>query len=343
MRLCRGESGVELAQVVAATLERIDVLERHVRHQCAQLRIELEEMRLIVGAIVGTEGLVLPVGGFREPSQQRVMRVAREQRIPIRAPEHLDDVPPRTGEQAFEFLDDLAIAAHGAIEALQVAIDDEGQIVELLARRQGQGAHRFGLIHFAIAEHAPDVPRGGVGQIAIGEVAHEARLVDGVDGTDTHRAGGHLPEIGHQPGMRVGAKTAATDFLAEMRQLLLAQPSLEKRARIDTGRRVRLEKHQVAIVAFAIGAKEMIETDLEDLRGGGVAGHVSTKFTVGLVGAYHHRQRVPAKYRGNALLERDIARMHGLLLERDGISVGGIRHRMRQDVELTRLLLQLRQ
>jgi len=36
-----------------------------------------------------------------------------------------------------ELLDDLAVAAHGTIEALQVAVDDEDQVVEFLAATPG--------------------------------------------------------------------------------------------------------------------------------------------------------------------------------------------------------------
>ena len=48
-----------------------------------------------------------------------------------------------------------------------------------------------------------------------------------------------------------------------------AQAAFEERARIDTGRRMRLEEHQVApvpAIAF-VGAEEMIEAALEDLGG----------------------------------------------------------------------------
>lgn len=49
--------------------------------------------------------------------------------------------PLSTTEHAFEFLDDLAVAANRAVEALQVAVDDEDQVVQLrdLARRYAQG------------------------------------------------------------------------------------------------------------------------------------------------------------------------------------------------------------
>ena len=52
------------------------------------------------------------------------------------APDHLDHVPAGAAEIGFQLLDDLAVAAHRAVEALQVAVDDEDQVVEPLARRQ---------------------------------------------------------------------------------------------------------------------------------------------------------------------------------------------------------------
>ena len=63
---------------------------------------------------------------------------------------------PAPRKAAFEFLDDLAVAAHRAVEALQIAIDDEDEVVEPFAGGQRQGAERFGLVGFAVAEEAPD-------------------------------------------------------------------------------------------------------------------------------------------------------------------------------------------
>ena len=53
---------------------------------------------------------------------------------------HFDDVPARAAENGFEFLNDLAVATHRTVETLQVAVDDEDQVVELLARGQRDGA-----------------------------------------------------------------------------------------------------------------------------------------------------------------------------------------------------------
>ena len=55
-----------------------------------------------------------------------------KQMIPIIAPDHLDNIPACTPESCFQLLNDFAIAAHWAVQALQVAVDDKDQVVELL-------------------------------------------------------------------------------------------------------------------------------------------------------------------------------------------------------------------
>src|SRR6266540_1158029 len=59
--------------------------------------------------------------------------VLGEQRVPVAAPDHLDDVPAGAAEGALQLLDDLAVAAHRPVEPLQVAVHDEDEVVELLA------------------------------------------------------------------------------------------------------------------------------------------------------------------------------------------------------------------
>ena len=46
-------------------------------------------------------------------------------------------------------------------------------------------------------------------QAAMLQVAHEARLVDRVDRPEAHRAGRELPEVGHQPRVRVADRPRA--------------------------------------------------------------------------------------------------------------------------------------
>ena len=82
-----------------------------------------------VSAVLGLEGLVLAVDGLHHPLFEDTLLVAQEQRVPLGSPDQLDDVPAGAAEGAFEFLDDLAVAAYRPVETLQVAVDDENQVV----------------------------------------------------------------------------------------------------------------------------------------------------------------------------------------------------------------------
>ena len=262
------EGGVQLAQVVAAAAQRVDLALRHVGDEGLQIRMLTEEIFEIVGAVLGAERLVLAVDGRGENPEQRMVPVEREERVPVRAPQHLDDVPAGAGEQTFELLDDLPVAAHRPVEPLQVAVHDEGDVVEVLARGERQGGGRLWLVHLAVAEHAPDVAAVGLGQAPVAQVAQEAGLIDGVDRADAHRTRRELPEIRHQPGMRIGAETVAAEFLAIGGDLVLVEPALEEGAGIDARRRMRLEIDEVA---RGTRLEEVIEARLEDLGRRGIA------------------------------------------------------------------------
>ena len=101
--------------------------------------------------------LILAVDDLAHPLDEQAGFVLVQQRIPVVAPDDLDHVPAGAAEDAFQFLDDLAVAAHRAVEPLQVAVDDEDQVVELLARGQRDRAERFRLVAFAVAEERPHV------------------------------------------------------------------------------------------------------------------------------------------------------------------------------------------
>ena len=157
-----------------------------------------------VRAVVGPEGLVVAVGGGVHQVDQRAVAVGGEQRVPAAAPDDLDDVPAGAAEERLELLHDLAVAAHRAVEALQVAVDDEGEVVELLVGRELQQAARLGLVHLAVAEERPHVLVGGVLDAAVVQVLVELRLVDRVHRAEAHRHRRELPEVRHQPRVRVG-------------------------------------------------------------------------------------------------------------------------------------------
>ena len=321
---------MQLDRVVAAAGEAVDLLVGHALRQCPQRLVLPEEALAVELAVGGGEGLELAVDRRRKGIDQRAVAVAGKQPVPIAAPHELDHVPAGTEEQRLELVDDASVAAHRPVQALQVAVDDEDEVVELLARRQRECAHRLRLVHLAVAEDAPHLARqavlepGGAGEAAMFEVADETGLVDGADRADAHRAGRKLPELGHQPRMRIAGQAARTmalrgQFLPVVRQVLLAEPALEESPRVDAGCRMRLEVDQVAQELVAPGAKEVVEADLEKVGSRRVAGDVAAEFAVGKVGTHHHRERVPAHDRRQLPLEFQVPRKARLRRDRDRV------------------------
>ena len=60
----RGERGVQLAQIVAAALQALDLAVRHVRDQRLDSGSFFEEVLDVVGAVLGAEVLILAVDGL---------------------------------------------------------------------------------------------------------------------------------------------------------------------------------------------------------------------------------------------------------------------------------------
>ena len=240
---------VDLALVQPAAVERPDLLVAHVRDHRAQLGLGAEEVLAHVGAVARLVGLVVAVERLVHARQQVALVVGGQERVPARAPDHLDHVPAGAAEVRLELLDDLAVAAHRPVEPLQVAVDDEDQVVEVLAAGERDRAERLRLVHLAVAHERPHLAPGGLGQAAALQVLHEARLVDRHDRAEAHRDRGELPEVRHQPRMRVGAEPVAAGLHAEVAHLRLAQPALEVSAGVDAGRGVALHVDEVAAVA----------------------------------------------------------------------------------------------
>src|SRR3546814_4885922 len=96
---------------------------------------------------------------------------------------------------AFQLPDDLAVAAHRAVQALQVAVDHEDQVVQALAAGDGNRAQALRLVGLAVAEEAPDLAVGLGHQAAAFEVLEVARLVDRGDRPQAHAHGRRLPVL----------------------------------------------------------------------------------------------------------------------------------------------------
>ncbi len=204
--------GVELAVVVAAAGQVAELVVAQVLDHLAQPRVGAEEVLADVGARLDRVALELAVDGGVHLVEQHAVVVLGQQLVPLRAPDHLDDVPAGAAEDGLELLDDLAVAAHRAVEALEVAVDDPDQVVELLAGGQRDRAEGLGLVALAVAEEAPHPDAAGVVDAAVVQVAVEAGLVDRVDRAEAHRHRRELPEVGHEPRVRVARQAAAADL-----------------------------------------------------------------------------------------------------------------------------------
>src|SRR5262249_49576198 len=126
------ERGVDLAVVVPATGQVAYLIVREVRDDGPQSRVAAEEVLARIGARLHRVSLELPVRRGVHLVDQDAVNVLGEQRVPVPAPDHLDDVPACPPEEGLELLDYLSVAADRSVEPLQVAVDDEDEIVEFL-------------------------------------------------------------------------------------------------------------------------------------------------------------------------------------------------------------------
>src|SRR5207247_292123 len=151
---------------------------RQMLDELAEARVWPEEMLADVRAVGDRETLRLTVGRLVHLVHEHAVDVARQQVVPLAAPDHLEDVPAGAAEHRFQLLDDLAVPADRTVETLQVAVDDEGEVVETLARREVQRAERLGLVALAVPEEPPHALCAGVLDPAVLQIAVEAGLVD---------------------------------------------------------------------------------------------------------------------------------------------------------------------
>ena len=156
------------------------------------------------------------------------------------------------------------------------------------------------------------------------QIPHEARLVDRHQRAQAHRDGRELPEVGHQPGMRVGGQAVTVHLLAEVMQLLLADAPLEVGTCVDPGCRMPLEEHQITLLVVVGRAEEMVVRDVDQRRAGCEAGDMTTELARQPVGLHDHGHRIPAYEGADPTFHRAIAGKRILLGQRDGVQVGGI-------------------
>ena len=310
---------VNLVRIMTATVQTPHIVIRHVGDHFTQLRILTEELLANVRTVARLHHLVLAVDHFFHAFDERAVFVACKQLIPIAAPNELQHVPAGTTEIAFEFLNDLAVTAHRAVEALQVAVDDENEVVELFAAGHADRAERFRLVHFAVAAEHPDFAAFGIRQTTRMQIFQEARLINTHERAKAHRHGGQLPEVRHQPRMRVARNTFTVDFLTEVVHLILRQAIKHEGAGVHARRAVALHVHQVAAVRRGRCVPEVIEADVVERRSRCERRNVTAKFQIFFAAAQHHHRRVPAHITAQAMLYLVIAWALGLKVRRNGV------------------------
>ncbi len=211
---------IDLERIVTTAVELPDVFVRQVVDHRFGFRVLAEEVLTGVGTAVSLVVLVLTVDRFIHAFLQDAFLVLLEQRVPVTSPDDLDDVPTGTTEHAFELVHHAGVTAHRTVQALQVAVDDEDQVIEVFTSRQGNRAQGFRLITLAVAHKAPDLTVVHVFQLTVMQVLHHVGLIDGLNRAKTHRHRGELPVVRHQPRVRVGREAIAVDFATEFVHLL---------------------------------------------------------------------------------------------------------------------------
>ena len=198
-----GVGGVDLPVVVSAAAEFHKIVVAEVPHQLLEEGLRAEEVFSNIGAASDGVLLEFTINGCIHLADELAVVILRQKIVPLASPDDLDHVPSSTAEEALQLLDDLSVAAHRTIKALQVAVHHPGEIVQALARRKRECASRLWLIHLAVAEEGPDATIRCIRESAIVQIAVVARLINGSDPAETHGDGWELPEIWEEPRMRI--------------------------------------------------------------------------------------------------------------------------------------------
>jgi hypothetical protein len=183
---------------------------------------------------------------------------------------------------------------------------------------------------------------GGILDAAVREVAVRLRLVDGVDRAEAHRDRRELPELGHEPRVRIRRQAARRVrlLLAETRELLFAQAALEVGAGVHAGGGVTLVEDLVAATGVVLAAEEPVVPDLVEGGGGGVGGDVPADGDAGALSPVHGDRGVPADPRPVAALDLFVTGEGGLVLGRDRVDVVRRGHHRHPELQVFRALQQ---
>ena len=225
---------IDLVRIVATAIKLVDVLVGEVFHHLGQLRVFAEEVLTGIGRAVALEVLQVAVNGFVHDALHQAVLILLEQRIPHAAPDHFQYVPASSPEYAFQFLDNLAVTTHRAVEALQVTVNDKDQVAQVFAASHRDGTQGFGLVALAIPDKAPDLAVAHVDQLTTVQILHHVSLIDGLDRPKAHGHRWELPVIRHQPGVGVGRQAFTVHLFPVFVQLIFVKTPFQVGAGVNT-------------------------------------------------------------------------------------------------------------
>ena len=198
-----GVGGVDLLRVVAAAVERPDLLVAHVLDQLAQLGVGAEEVLADEGAVARLVGLVVAVEGLLHALQEQALVVGGEQRVPARAPDDLETFQPAPRKIVSSSWMILPLPRTGPSSRCRLQLTTKTRLSSCSRPARRDRAERLGLVGLAVAEERPHLAAARVHDPAALQVLHEAGLVDGHDRAQAHRHGRELPQLGHEPRVRI--------------------------------------------------------------------------------------------------------------------------------------------
>ena len=166
---------------------------------------------------------------------------------------------------------------------------------------------------------------GGVLDAAVLQVAVEPRLVDGVQRPEAHGDGGELPEVRHQPRVRVRRQpaTGVRQLLPEPVELVLAEPALQERPRVHAGGGVTLVEDLVAAAGVVLAPEEVVEAHLVEGRRAGERRDVPADADLRALRPVHQHRGVPPDVRPQPPLDVLVTREPRFALRRDRVDVVG--------------------
>mmetsp|Transcript_10161 Transcript_10161/g.24203 ORF Transcript_10161/g.24203 Transcript_10161/m.24203 type:complete len:425 (+) Transcript_10161:1845-3119(+) len=276
--------------------------------------------------ILGRQPLGIPIPHGLEDLDELPVVVLIDELGHGAPPHQLDHIVPRPAEQALELLDHLGVASHGAVQALVVAVHDEAQVVQPLPATDCDGAYSLGLIHLSVPNKTPHAAVGSVLQPAHVQVPEVTGLVGGHQRPQPHGHGGVLPEIGHQPRVRVTGETLPSlDLLAEVEDTVDGQPPLQEGTGVGARRRVALHVQRVPHPVAFLPAEEVVLEHLNKVSNPRERSNVAPHPGRPLVGVAHHHRRIPPDDVADLLLHHHVTGVGLLLAAGDGVVERGDR------------------